>query len=251
MKILAINGSPKKEQSNTSLILDPFLAGAREAGAETELFYITDRKMSQRSDVLEIMSCRGCYNCWFATPGECPQNDGMKILLPKLRDADIWVIASPIHADGVTGPTMTMMSRTLPFLDAAQFGLRDGHCRYALREGVKKGKIVFVSNCGFWEMDNFDPALAHIKGFAKNASREFAGTLLRPHGPALQTLEKSLPSYAKSVFRAAREAGRQVVLTGTISQKTAEAVSCKLIPRIVYNAFANRNFKRVLKKLPK
>lgn len=39
MKILAINSSPKMGNGNTALILDPFLEGMREAGAEVELYY--------------------------------------------------------------------------------------------------------------------------------------------------------------------------------------------------------------------
>lgn len=248
MRVVAVNGSPNKEKGNTALILNPFLDGMRKAGAETELFYITDRKISQRDDVLEIRACRGCHNCWFTTPGECPQNDGMKILLPKLRDADIWVIASPIHADGVTGPIMTMMSRTLPFLDAAQFGIRKGHCRYALREGVKRGKIIFVSNCGFWEMDNFDPALAHIKGFAENVDREFIVALLRPHGPLLT---ESLIFGKKDVFRAAEEAGKELILEGKICQAILERISKALLPKSLYILSANYSFKRKVKKAKK
>ena len=36
MKILAFNGSPRMKRSNTDQILQPFLEGARQAGAETE-----------------------------------------------------------------------------------------------------------------------------------------------------------------------------------------------------------------------
>ena len=27
---------------------------------------------------------------------------------------------------------------------------------------------MLVSNCGFWEMDNFDPLLVHMKAVSKN-----------------------------------------------------------------------------------
>ncbi|WP_332882068.1 flavodoxin family protein [Methanosarcina horonobensis] len=39
MKVLAINSSPRMDKGNTALILNPFLEGMKEAGAEVELFY--------------------------------------------------------------------------------------------------------------------------------------------------------------------------------------------------------------------
>lgn len=42
LKVLAINSSPHKDRSTTSLILDPFLEGMREEGADVELYYTSD-----------------------------------------------------------------------------------------------------------------------------------------------------------------------------------------------------------------
>ena len=86
MKVLAFNCSPKMNKGNTALILNPFLEGMREAGAEVELFY---------TKKLKINPCQGEGNCGFKTPGECFQKDDMQMLYPKLRDADIWVFAPP------------------------------------------------------------------------------------------------------------------------------------------------------------
>ena len=37
MKVLALNGSPHMDDGNTAMILNPFLEGMKEAGANTEL----------------------------------------------------------------------------------------------------------------------------------------------------------------------------------------------------------------------
>jgi len=39
MRVIAINSSPNMDKGNTALILNPFLEGLKDAGAEVELFY--------------------------------------------------------------------------------------------------------------------------------------------------------------------------------------------------------------------
>jgi multimeric flavodoxin WrbA len=54
MKVLAINSSPRMERGNTALILEPFLEGLSEGGAEVDLFY---------TRTLKIDPCLGCFSC--------------------------------------------------------------------------------------------------------------------------------------------------------------------------------------------
>jgi multimeric flavodoxin WrbA len=220
MEVVAINGSPKMDKGNTALILGPFLEGMREVGAEVELFY-TKR--------LKINPCQGDFRCSTETPGECFQKDDMQMLHPKLCEADIWVFATPVYVSGMTGPLKNLIDRILIPLGEPFTELRDGHCHHSLREGTKPGQIVLVSNCGYWEMDNFDLLLAHMHAFCGHAEREFAGALLRPHGPALQPMmEKGAP--VDDIFEAAKEAGRQLVEDGKMSPETLAIVSRELLP---------------------
>ena len=46
MKVVAINSSPNMDKGNTALILDPFLEGMREVGADVELFYTRKMKIN-------------------------------------------------------------------------------------------------------------------------------------------------------------------------------------------------------------
>jgi len=94
MKVIAINGSPRMDNGNTALILNPFLEGMKEAGADVELFFA--RK-------LNVAPCNGDMSCWFKNPGVCGQKDDMQMLLPKLADADVVVWASPVYYSGITG----------------------------------------------------------------------------------------------------------------------------------------------------
>jgi multimeric flavodoxin WrbA len=89
MKVLAFNCSPKMERSNTTLLPTPFLEGMEEAGAEVELLYIR---------TLKINTCTGEFDYWFKHPGRCYQDDDMNAPYPKMRQADLWVIGTPLHS---------------------------------------------------------------------------------------------------------------------------------------------------------
>ena len=222
-KVVVINGSPRMDKGNTHLILEPFLEGIQETGAEVELFY---------TKKLDVKPCQGAFVCWNKTPGRCWQKDDMQWLLPKMGGADVLVMATPVYVDGVSGPMKMVIDRMLPLLHGP-FEKREGHCRHPLREEYVRGTLVLVSNCGFWEMDNFDPLVVHLKAVCKNMSREYAGALLRPHGGALRVL-KGPGGLADDVFEAARDAGRQLVRDGAIKDETLAAVSRELMPFDAY-----------------
>lgn len=235
MKIVAINSSPKKGEGNTALILDPFLNGMREAGAEVELFYTKN---------LKVYPCQGDYNCWLKTPGKCIQKDDMEMLLPRLAGADVWVFATPVYFDGISGALKNLIERMLPLVEPF-FEIRDSHCRHPRREGTKSGKVVLVSSCGFWEMDNFEPLLVHMKAICKNADREFAGALLRPHVSGMTRMrQEGIP--INDIFAAANAAGRQLVTDGRMSPEALQAVSRNLVSRVQLMQGANHYFQEML-----
>ena len=219
MKVLAFNCSPKMDKGSTALILTPFLDGMREAGATVEIFYT--RK-------LKIRPCSGEFNCWFKTPGKCAFDDDMAMLLPKIKEADVVVYSTPLYADGVSGPMKNLMDRQLPMgLPFLEF--RDGRCRHPAPQGHKQGKLVLVSSCGLWEVDNFTPLVAHIEACSHNMLKDFSGALLRPHSPAMALLGADGVTF-DDVFRAAREAGKQLITDDKMSVETLETVSRDLMP---------------------
>lgn len=240
MKVVAINSSPHKNKGNTALILNPFLDGIKDEGAEVELIFSRD---------LNIKPCLGDFACMVKTPGHCIQKDDMNWLDPKISQADVLVLASPVYCDGVNGSMKNIMDRTLPQI-LPFFEVENNHLRHPLRTGVKPGKLVLVSNCGFWEMDNFQPLITHMEAYCKNSHDEFAGALLRPHGPALMNMiERSIP--VDDVLDAATEAGRQIVRNGEISEETLQIVSRELLPREMYMQILNQYFTQEIEKWKK
>jgi multimeric flavodoxin WrbA len=238
MKAIAINSSPLMDKGNTALILTPFLEGIREAGAEVEVFY---------TKKLHIQPCEGEFICWLKTPGECFLRDDMDMLLPKLAEAEIWVLATPVHGDLITGTLQNLLERCLPMLSPF-LELRDGHLQNSVREGIKPGLNVLVSNCGLWEMDNFNLLLASMQSLSSHSNRRFAGALLRPHGSALKVmLDRGMP--VNDVLEAAKEAGHQLVETGEMSSQTLATISRPLMPLEMYMQAMNQHFQQALAAL--
>jgi multimeric flavodoxin WrbA len=215
MKVLAINGSPHTGEGNTAMILNPFLEGMQEAGADVDLFYT--RK-------LKIGPCNGDMSCWFVNPGTCGQKDDMQMLLPKFKEADVIVWASPVYYAGVTGPLKNLMDRQLPL-----------HMQGEL--GSKRQKIVLVSTCGAWEVSMFDPLLLQMRALYSRpeGSSDFAGALLRPMADGMKEMIKAGETrLVEGIFRAAKEAGRQLAKEGKITEELQKEVAKELMPRDAY-----------------
>jgi multimeric flavodoxin WrbA len=242
MNILAFNSSPNMQNSNTSLILNPFLKGMQKAGATIDLFYTKN---------LKINPCQADYACIMKTHGKCIQQDDMQTIYPKLAQADIIVFATPLYFDGMTSTLKTLIERLWlpsgnPFLE-----LRNGHVRHPITgQNKKKAKIVLVSNCGFWEIENFNPLVEQMKAICENTDLEFAGALLRPHGPTLNVMVH-MGGPVQDVLDAAEEAGRQLVTEGEMSESALSTVSRTLIPLEQYVQVHNQRIKQFVEMMSK
>ena len=110
MKVLAINGSPRKKW-NTATLLEKALEGAASRGAETELIHLYD---------LDFKGCTSCFACKLKggkSYGKCAMNDGLTPVLEKLAGADAFLLGSPIYFGTVTGEMRSFMERLFfPYL---------------------------------------------------------------------------------------------------------------------------------------
>jgi len=145
MKILAFNGSPRKQQGMTAHLLDLFLDSAEASGAEVTKHYITE---------LDIKGCTGCFSCWWKTPGKCIHRDDMDWALPAILDSDITVFATPVYHDNIIHYLQRLRERTLP-LALPEFILNNGETKHPGRYR-KKRKTVIVATAGFPESSAFE-----------------------------------------------------------------------------------------------
>ncbi len=239
-RVLAINSSPNMGNGNTARILNPFIEGIKDAGAEVELFY--PRKM-------KIGPCLGCLKCWTETPGECIISDDMNGMLQKIKDADILVFATPLYWDGVSGLMKMFMDRMTP-LGEPFIEIIDGRSRHPVREGFAHGKLVLVSTCGFFEEINFEPMLIHMKAVADNLRREFAGALLRANAMSIRPAEHFNISL-DDIYEAAKKAGVELIEDGKMSEETIAHVGREFITLEQFAENANTYFGKLYKKLGK
>jgi multimeric flavodoxin WrbA len=104
MKVLAVNGSPRKKW-NTATLLKKALEGAASRGAEVELIHLYDLKFRG------CISCFACKTVGGPSYGRCAVKDGLSPLLDKVRDADALILGSPIYFGTVSGEMRSFMER--------------------------------------------------------------------------------------------------------------------------------------------
>lgn len=99
MKVLGIMGSPRIK-GNTDLLLEEAFKGAESRGAEAEKI-VADR--------LEIAPCREYYGC--LKDGNCVIRDDMDNIYPKLLEADVVIVASPMFFYSLSAQTKALIDR--------------------------------------------------------------------------------------------------------------------------------------------
>ncbi|MFH1830475.1 MAG: flavodoxin family protein [Pseudomonadota bacterium] len=237
MNILAINGSPRGKKGMTWWVLERFIQGMNEAGAEVDTIQLAGKN---------IKHCTGELACWFKTPGRCIHDDDMELILAAMNNAEALVLATPVYVDGMTGLLKNCIDRMVPLADP-HFETREGHMRHPTAGPAPK-KIALVSTCGFGELDNFDPLIGHIKAICKNFNATFAGSILRPAAPVIPFATIRHPFKMRSITKAIRAGGMEFVQKGRISEETQEKAAAEIVSKETYLKQANRYFEKMIDK---
>ena len=102
MKVLAINGSPRKG-GNTFLMLQKALEPIAVAGIETELVELHG---------VNYLGCIACMKCWERKDGHCAvKNDMLNDIMDKMVAADGMIIGSPTYFANVTSNIKSLIDR--------------------------------------------------------------------------------------------------------------------------------------------
>lgn len=232
-KVFAVNGSPNKEKGDTALLLDAFLQGMKDAGAEVELHYTSQLD-------LKPCSCGQMY-CWYQNPGECCVQDEMQQLYPSLKAADVLVLATPVYIP-LPGRMQDFMNRLCPMIKP-QLEFREGRTRAERHSSYNTEKIVLLSVGGWWELENFDTVVRIVRDLSETAGIEFSGPVLRPH-TFLMYDKAGMTNAGTAVLENVRKAGRQLVEEGQMAPETLAAISKPLIPEAELRERYNKAIER-------
>jgi len=102
MKVVAFNGSPRKE-GNTSQSLQVVLGELQKEGIETALIQIGGKN---------IHGCTACYKCFENKDRECAiKDDELNNYLKEMIEADGIIIGSPVYFSNVTSEVKAFMDR--------------------------------------------------------------------------------------------------------------------------------------------
>ena len=160
--IVVLSGSPRKN-GNTDRLVAAFVEGAMSAGKKVTVFRVAD---------MQIAGCRGCNQC-FAQNGVCVQTDDAQIILDALKEADAYVLASPIYFFSLSAQIRLAIDRTYALL----------------RAGMPASTSALLITCGADTASAADGAVATYKGMCGHSGRKDAGIIIAPGLHALDAIE--------------------------------------------------------------
>ena len=102
MKVIAINGSPRKK-GNTSILINTVFEDLNAQGIETEEINVGTKT---------FRGCLACMKCAENLDGHCIiKNDNLNEIIDKMREADGILLGSPVYCADLSGQMKVFIDR--------------------------------------------------------------------------------------------------------------------------------------------
>ena len=229
-------GYRSNKNSKTAFMVNHFINGAKEVGANVEYFKLKN---------YNIKECTGCYSCWTKSPGECifdnkKVKDDMSMLRNKYREADLVVFASPLYIFNVSGILKTFMDRLLPILQPYMLLNKNGNIMHPDRfpEKGEQGFIVFSAS-GFPDVaHNFDGLTGMFRAWdSHNENSHLMGEFYMPAAEMIvQPIYKARRELIKDLCI---KAGKQIVTEGFINKEIMNKIQDPLVSKETFQQQAD------------
>ncbi len=152
MKILVLNGSPRKD-SDTMILTSAFLEGLKDN--DIEIINIIEK---------DIKPCVGCFSCLKRDEIKCAIDDYQNEILDKIIDSDVIIYSFPLYFYSVPSHLKASWDRLLPLTkwELIKTGDRYDH---VLKCDLSKKKFIIISGCG---LPDFEDNFKALKIMCKN-----------------------------------------------------------------------------------
>ena len=224
MKILVLNGSPKRDRSDTMHITRAFLEGMQEtATQDIHVIDVIDR---------HIEYCTGCFACK-RNGGTCIHNDDMKAILNEILESDLLLFSFPLYSYGMPAPLKALLDRTMPLSSMAMKKVGDRY-EHVGQADFSRLRYMMICGCGFPNSKhNFEPAVAQFKQcFPCNHT-----IITIPESPMFNAPEAKIVTEPR--LELVRQAGKQFAETGEINSALLAEIGSPMIPEEQYAAIVN------------
>lgn len=219
MKIIIVNGSPKRSASDTMHMTRAFVEGMNETVKNAiHTIHVIDK---------HIEYCTGCFSC-MKNGGVCIHRDDMKELLEEILESDLLIFSFPLYCYGMPAPLKALIDRTLPLSSMAMRKVEERY-EHVEQADFSHLKYLMICGCGFPNSQhNFEPAIAQFKLCFPNHHT----IITVPESPMFNVPEAV--SVTAPRLELLRQAGRQYAENGKIEPELLEQIVSPMIPENVY-----------------
>ena len=224
MKILVLNGSPKRDKSDTMHMTRAFLKGMQEAAPQDiHTVHVIEK---------HIEFCSGCFTCK-SNGGTCIYEDDMREILEEILKSDLLLFNFPLYSYSMPAHLKALIDRTMPLSSMAMKKVGD---RY-IHEGqadFSRLRYLMICGCGFPNSkNNFEPMVAQFRlMFPSNHT-----IITVPESPMFNAHEAAQVTGPRLAL--IKQAGRQYAETGEIEEPLMAEICSPMIPEETYAAIVN------------
>jgi multimeric flavodoxin WrbA len=218
MKVLALNGSLRGAKGVTYKILQSIGAGIEIAGGTCKVLNLSE---------LRIESCRACNHCQTTRMYKCifSGRDDAENVFSQMTDADLIIYASPVYVFGVSNLLKRLFERIHSRAPVEEVILTKSGLFFHATDRLLSGKpFISLVVCDNVENLTVRNTKEYLRIFGRFMDAPHKAHLERRSAAAwmaaLDGTDKQAKKHAESILDAYVLAGKELVVTGCISQGT-------------------------------